>query len=170
MRILLPFLIGYAVLALQTTWVHVLGIAGITPDLPLIATVLIAHGRGPSTGTVVGFLIGLGQDLANPTRLGLNALTKSVTGWGLGNLRERFDASTAPACAAILFVATLAHDLLYLAISTRLVLSDMLITWATRSLPTAAYTAAVGTVLSLLYASVSGRRAHRLGHARLAGR
>ncbi len=170
MRILLAFVLGYAVLALQATWVHALGIAGITPDLPLIATVLIAHGRGPSAGTVAGFLIGLGQDLANPTLLGLNALTKSVSGWALGNLRERFDAGTAPACAATLFVATLAHDLLYLAISTRLVLSDMLVTWATRTLPTAGYTAAVGTVLFLLLASVSGRRAHRLGHSRLASR
>jgi rod shape-determining protein MreD len=167
---LLTLLLGYAALALQATWIPHLGIAGITPDLPLIATVLLALQRGPSTGTITGFLIGLGQDVANPGCLGLNALTKSITGYALGNLRERFDADTAPTCAATLFVSTLAHDLLYLAISTRLVLSDMLITWSTRTLPTAVYTAAAGTVLYLAIAAVTGRRGHRLGRSRLASR
>ena len=170
MGFLLPLLLGSAALALQATWVPYLGIAGITPDLPLVVTVLIALRRGPSTGTAAGFLIGLGQDVVNPGFLGLNALTKSALGHVLGHLRERFDAGTAPACAATLFAATLAHDLLYLAISTRLVLSDMLLTWATRTVPTAAYTAALGTALFLLFASLPGRRAHSFGRSRLASR
>ena len=167
MSFLVTVLLGYAALALQATWIPYVGIAGITPDLPLIVTVLLALQRGPNTGTICGFLIGLGQDLANPGFLGLNALTKTIVGYALGKLRDRFDADTAPTCAATLFVATLAHDLLYLAISTRLVLSDMLITWATRTLPTAVYTAGAGTILFVKISAFTVRRGHRLGRSHL---
>jgi rod shape-determining protein MreD len=163
-------LIGYLSLALQATWVHYLGIAGIAPDLPLVATVLIALLRGAGAGTAGGFLIGLGQDLTNPAFLGLNALVSCLLGYAVGSLRERFDAGTAPTAAAVLFAATLAHDLLYLTIQTRLVLSEILVGLATRSVPTALYTAAVGACVFLLLASLSGRRGHRLGRSRLAGR
>jgi rod shape-determining protein MreD len=163
-------LLVYLALALQATVVQFIGIAGIRPDLPLIATVLLALTRGSAVGTSGGFLIGLGQDITNPAFLGLNALTKSVLGYSLGTLRERFDAAAAASYAAILFVGTIAHDLLYLTVYTRLVLPEMMLALVTRTLPTAVYTAGVGIWVFMLVAAVSGRRSHRVGRSRLASR
>ncbi|MFQ5599530.1 MAG: rod shape-determining protein MreD [Candidatus Krumholzibacteriia bacterium] len=163
-------LLGYAALALQATVVPYVSIAGIRPDLPIVATVFLASKRGAGTGTVGGFLIGLGQDLTNPGFLGLNALAKSILGHSIGSLRERFDARTAATYAAILFVATLVHDFIYLPIFTRLALSEMLLGLATRTLPTAVYTAVVGMWVSRLFGSMLGRRSYRLGRTPLASR
>lgn len=170
MAFILPILLVYAALALQATVVQYIGIGGIQPDLPLIATVLLALVRGSGAGTFGGFVVGLGQDITNPAFLGLNALTKSLLGFSLGTLRERFDAATAFSYAAILVVATLAHDLLYLTVSLRLVLSEILLALVTRTLPTAIYTAAVGIWVFMWVASVSGRRSHRLGRSGFASR
>jgi rod shape-determining protein MreD len=164
----MPILVGYVALALQATLVPHLGIAGIRPDLPLVATALIALGRGAAAGTTAGFLIGLGQDLTNPAFLGLNALAKSLLGHGLGTLRERFDAGTAATHVAVLFVATILHDLLYLTIYMRLVLSEIMLALATRTLPTAVYTSLVGMCAFALLASMSGRRSSRFGRSRIA--
>ena len=169
MGVLVLFLVGYLALALQATWVHYLALAGITPDLPVVATVLIALVRGPSIGTTAGFLIGLGQDVTNPAFLGLNALTKCLLGYAAGNMRERFDAGTAPSAALVLFVSAVANDLLYLTIRTRLVLSEILVGLATRSLPTAVYTAVLGAFVFVLLGTFAGRRTHRLGRSRLTG-
>ena len=170
MAVVVPLLFVYAALALQATVVQYIGIAGVRPDLPLMVTVLLALTRGPNTGTTCGFLIGLGQDITNPAFLGLNALTKSVLGYSMGTLRDRFDAATALSYAAILVVATLGHDLLYLTVYQRLVLPEIMLALVTRTLPTAVYTAAVGVWVFMLVASVSGRRSHRIGRSKLAHR
>ncbi len=169
MRVFGALLLGYAALALQAAFAPYIAIGGIEPDLPLVATVILASLRGPASGTACGFLIGLGQDLSNPAFLGLNALAKSILGYGVGTLRERFEAGNAITHAIILFVATPIHDLIYLTVYTRLSLSEMIRQLATTSLPTALYTAALGMWLFTLLASMSGKRGHRLGRSRLAG-
>ena len=116
--------IAFAALALQATLVPHVRIAGISPDLPLIATVLLAYRRGPTGGTLAGFAIGLGQDLTNPAFLGLNALVKSLVGFGAGSGRDALDVSNAPLAAAVLATAKLVHDLAYLLVFTHLSLSD----------------------------------------------
>jgi rod shape-determining protein MreD len=144
MAALQALLIGFLALGLQATLVPHLSIAGIRPDLPLVAVVILAYMRGAAAGTVAGFLIGLAQDLTNPSFLGLNALVKSLLGHASGALRDQLDAGSLPMRAAVLFVAVLAHDLVYLTIFTRLALSELFLGLLTRSLPTALYTTLVG--------------------------
>ena len=163
-------LLGYAALALQSTLVPAIGIAGIRPDLPLVVVVLTALSRGAASGTIAGFLIGLAQDLGNPGFLGLNALAKCLVGHSIGTLRGRFDAGTAFSYALVLGAATVAHDLVYLTIHRRLVLSEIFLALATRTAPTALYTAVVGTLLAVLWGALMGRRSHRLGRSQLANR
>lgn len=163
-------LLVYGALALQATLVPVLGIAGIRPDLPIIAVVLVALGRGTATGTVAGFLVGLAQDLGNPGFLGLNALAKCLLGYSVGSWRGRFDAGTAVSRALVLAAATVAHDIVYLTIHQRLVLSEIFVGLGTRTLPTALYTAVVGAPLAMLLAALAGRRSHRYGRSQLANR
>ena len=100
-------------------------IAGIGPDLPLIATVLLAYRRGPTGGTLAGFAIGLAQDLTNPAFLGLNALVKALLGFAAGSGRDALDVSNPPLAAAVLAIAKLVHDLAYLLVFTHLSLSDV---------------------------------------------
>ena len=64
-----------------------MAIGGVAPDFSIIALVLLALAAGPVPATVGGFILGLVQDLTNPTLLGLNALCKCAMGSGLGRLR-----------------------------------------------------------------------------------
>jgi len=157
-------------LGLQATLVPHLALAGIQPDLPLIATVILAYARGTTSGTISGFLIGLAQDVTNPAFLGLNALTKSLLGHAAGSVRTNLDASSLPMRFAVLFAAVVAHDVLYLAIFTRLALSDLLLGLLVRSLPTALYTALVGMWVFAILGMLTPRGAHGRGRTALARR
>ena len=75
---------------LQSTVVAVAGVAGITPDIPLILTVLIALRHGPESGCLAGFVAGLLQDATGGGLVGVQALTKGLAGFGMGLLVGRF--------------------------------------------------------------------------------
>ena len=170
MAFLQALLIGFLALGLQATLVPHLAIAGIKPDLPLVAVVLLGYGRGAGAGTIAGFLIGLAQDLTNPAFLGLNALVKSLLGHATGALRAHLDAGSLPMRAAVLFVAVLAHDFVYLTIFTRLELSELFLGLLTRSLPTAVYTTVVGTWAFGALGALLRRGVHSRGRPALSRR
>jgi rod shape-determining protein MreD len=163
MALLKSLLLAYVALALQATLIPHLAIAGIRPDLPLVAVVLLAYARGSIAGTLAGFFIGLAQDLTNPGFLGLNALCKAVLGYAVGSLRLQLDTGILPMRAAVLFGSVLAHDLLYLTILTRLELSELLLGLVARSLPTALYTALVGMWAVGAAGSLARRGVHTHG-------
>ena len=71
---------------LQSTVVAVAGLGGITPDVPLILTVLIALRYGPESGCVAGLM----QDATGGGLVGVQALTKGMAGFGMGLLVGRF--------------------------------------------------------------------------------
>jgi len=70
-----------------------LRIADVAPDIPLIVVVMLALRRGPEFGCGAGFLAGLLQDAATGGLLGVQALTKSVIGFGVGALAGRLRVS-----------------------------------------------------------------------------
>jgi len=74
----------------QWSVVPALSVGGVTPDLPLILTLLLALRRGPEAGCLVGFVAGLLQDTAGGGLLGVQALTKALAGFGMGLLVGRF--------------------------------------------------------------------------------
>jgi rod shape-determining protein MreD len=74
----------------QWSVVPALSVGGVTPDLPLILTLLLALRHGPETGCLVGFVAGLLQDTAGGGLLGVQALTKALAGFGMGLLVGRF--------------------------------------------------------------------------------
>jgi len=75
---------------LQSTVVAARGVAGVTPDVPLILTVLIALRNGPESGCLAGFVAGLLQDVTGGGLVGVQALTKGLAGFGMGLLVGRF--------------------------------------------------------------------------------
>lgn len=70
-----------------------LRIADVAPDIPLIVVVMLALRRGPEFGCGAGFLAGLLQDAATGGLLGVQALTKSLIGFGVGALGGRLRVS-----------------------------------------------------------------------------
>lgn len=86
--VLLLVMVGGGVL--QSTVVAVAGIGGITPDVPLILTVLIALRYGSESGCLAGFVAGLLQDAAGGGLVGVQALTKGLAGFSMGLLVGRF--------------------------------------------------------------------------------
>jgi rod shape-determining protein MreD len=66
-----------------------LRIGDVPPDLPLIVVVLLALRRGPEFGCAAGFAAGLLQDVAGGGLIGVQALTKSLIGFGIGAAGHR---------------------------------------------------------------------------------
>ena len=86
-------------------------IAGVTPDVPLIMVVLLALRRGPEFGAFTGFVTGLMQDLAGGGLIGVQALTKSVIGFGIGVAGGRLRVSQPLVQVPGLVVLTIAEGL-----------------------------------------------------------
>ena len=86
----LLLLVAFSGSLAQSSVVPALSVGGVTPDVPLILTVLIAFRRGPETGCLVGFAAGLLQDVAGGGLLGVQALTKALAGFAMGLLVGRF--------------------------------------------------------------------------------
>jgi rod shape-determining protein MreD len=96
----------------QSSVVPSWSIGGVTPDLPLILTALIALRRGPETGCLVGFASGLFQDVASGGLLGVQALSRGLMGFAVGLLPGRFSLGHPLVQVPGLVLLTLAEGLL----------------------------------------------------------
>ncbi len=96
----------------QSSVVPALSVAGVTPDVPLILTVLLALRRGSETGCLVGFVAGMLQDVAGGGLIGVQALTKALAGFGMGMLVGRLWVSNPLVQVPGLVLLTLAEGLL----------------------------------------------------------
>ncbi len=83
----------------QTTLLEHLSVAGIRPDLCLIAASLIGFFGGPADGVLIGLLLGFEQDLFSAGELGLNLGTKAAIGL-LAGMAGRYVAHVTPASVA----------------------------------------------------------------------
>ena len=69
---------------LQTTVLEHLSVAGVRPDLCLIAVSLIGLFGGPADGAMMGALLGFEQDLFSAGDAWVNAITKVAIGLSAG--------------------------------------------------------------------------------------
>jgi rod shape-determining protein MreD len=67
-----------------------LRVADVAPDIPLLVVLLLALRRGPEFGCLAGFAAGLLQDAAGGGLVGVQAFTKGLVGFAIGNLGGRF--------------------------------------------------------------------------------
>ncbi len=121
-----------------------ISIRGIAPDFSIIALVLLALAAGPTPATVAGFGVGLVQDLSNPSLLGLNALCKSLLGYGLGRLRGRLVYGLPVVEGLVVVLSVLLHDIVFLLVQSRLSDDAFLTPLLGQSLPVAVYTGLIG--------------------------
>jgi rod shape-determining protein MreD len=84
MRLLRLFLLLVLLVVVQVSVFPHLQIAGVVPDLGLVAAVAIGYHLGPDAGAAAGFTAGLGFDLFLETPLGMHALAYALAGYAVG--------------------------------------------------------------------------------------
>lgn len=82
----LPFIAIF----LESTFFRTYSLFGTLPDLVLIFVVFHSFLNGDRKGAVYGFLCGLLEDLYMGRFIGVNALSKAMTGFIIGRLQVRF--------------------------------------------------------------------------------
>ena len=122
-------------------------IKGVAPDFSVIALVILALATGAGPATVGGFMLGLVQDLSNPSLLGLQALCKSGLGFGVGSLRGRLVYGVPLVEGLIVAIAVFAHDFLFLLVQSNLADEQFLLPLFTRTISVAIYSGLVGIPL-----------------------
>ena len=132
---------------LQAVFSDALTFGRIGPDFPLLIVAYFAVFRGSIAGSVFGFVVGLLQDLFNPSFLGLNALTKTLVGFALGRAGAQTERDHPIFLLALFGISALAHDVVYLLFYTQLRLGEFFVTLLTVALPSAVYTAVVGILV-----------------------
>ena len=81
------FFLGLFVL--QFSFLPLISIYGIVPDLLLLATVSFAFLRGSAWGRLIGFSLGLMEDLSVGSFFGLHAFTLTLIGLFFGRFSDR---------------------------------------------------------------------------------
>lgn len=79
-----------AALVLQSTVFAQITLGGARPELVYLATIVLAFLEGPSSAALAGFSGGMVQDFLLNTPKGITALTLTLLGYVVGNLRQYF--------------------------------------------------------------------------------
>ena len=83
------FVFFIALFVLQFSFLPLIAVYGIVPDLLLLATVSYAFLRGSVWGGFIGFALGLMEDLSMGAFFGLNAFTLTLIGLFFGRFSDR---------------------------------------------------------------------------------
>lgn len=78
-----------ALYAIQTSLLPLLAYRGVTADLMLLLVTSAAFLRGSRIGAFIGFCVGLMEDLASGSFLGMNAFTRLLLGYAVGSCSDR---------------------------------------------------------------------------------
>jgi len=130
-------LLFIACFLLQTSFIPSLAVFGVKPDALMIVLFFFSIRYGIMPGLIMGFIIGLTQDLYTPAILGQNALTKTIVGACIGLFNEKVMRTDPFVKSIILFVMFLINDMLFttiLVIKNNTHLSGLLMKTAPRAL------------------------------------
>jgi rod shape-determining protein MreD len=130
-------------LALETSVSLRVAAFGVEPNFLLALVYYFARYEGAVPGAVLGFLVGLLEDLSAPQSLGLHALAKCQIGFFTGKLwaEQRLFKDTLRAQAVTLLAAGLLHDFVVLLFAAGGKLPRFFGLFMRIGIPTAVYTA-----------------------------
>jgi rod shape-determining protein MreD len=155
-------LVAFIIFVLQVTVVHEMKVAGSSPDLIMVLLVVIVMDRKPIAGIVAGFLLGFLQDLGNASFLGMNALAKSVVGYGIAKYGSDYLPDNVIFRGLLVLLACLINDVITLNVSTYFDPGEVIVQFFRYSILSAVYTALLA-VLLLKLIDVLPRRMVRSG-------
>jgi len=143
---------------IDSTWGHEIGIRGVRPDLILIALFYTAMGSGVFIATILGFSMGLLEDLNGVSEnLGLNAFCNTLICYGVGILKETIYRDSLSSLYFTLLFACLAHATAYCVIYTRFELFESINMMMVVALPSLIYTILVATISLFVLTYRQGR-------------
>lgn len=142
------------VVPVQTTVLDAVSVVGVRPDLCLVTAVLMGLALGRFEGLLVGLALGLVQDFFSAGVLGLNLVTKGVSGL-LAGVAGRYVAPTTPVTAFVVVLGLSVISGLVFLLSGRggeTAMEALYGVWSVL-LPQAVYDALVASVVYLLLGS-----------------
>lgn len=101
---------------IEATWLRVLRLEGVLPDLILILVVYYAIVDSEERAMYTGALGGIFQDVAADTGLGHHVLCLVVVGFAVGRLSKRLITDSPGVKAGLVFCASVVHGLMYIGI------------------------------------------------------
>lgn len=113
MKYVLDVILVFILYLIQSVFGQEMAIYGIQPDLLFLYLCYRALEFGPVHGSVLGFLIGLLQDIYSPVTLGANSLAKTLVGITLGRSGEAIYRYDLPLRLLAIFLALLGHDIVF---------------------------------------------------------
>jgi rod shape-determining protein MreD len=155
--ILRAILVAFVVAVVQMTIVKDMAIAGSAPDLMIILLVALVLERGPVPAVIIGFLLGILQDLGNASFLGMNALSKSIVAYGVSRIGGALLPENVLYRGLIIFIASLVNDCIVLAVTTSFSFVDILKSFFRFSLASAVYSALLGICIFVCVELVTRR-------------
>jgi rod shape-determining protein MreD len=99
-------------LLLQSTIFSQIKLGGAKPELMYLITTIVAMLEGPASGAVAGFASGMAQDFLLNQPKGITALTLTLVGYVVGNVRQ-FITTTSPALPTLLVGGATAVGVLF---------------------------------------------------------
>lgn len=129
----------------------------IAPDFLLLVVLFYSLHRGAVKGAFFGFILGLAQDLGNPTFLGLNALLKSITGYLMGRAGQKMFPENVILLFALIASFVFGHDIVYLIFFKWPDLGSAFVVVFGVALPSAAYTGVVGVAANQIIRLLGAR-------------
>jgi len=112
MKTFKAFFVCTVALILQSSLLQWSILSHIHPDLVLLVVVMIGFRYGPIMGVFCGFYTGLLQDIYAIETLGIEAFTKSMTGYLIGLINEKRFLLTPMSKILLLGLAIVIHDLI----------------------------------------------------------
>ena len=140
-------LASFVVFVLQVTLAHNVKVAGASPDLMMVMLVVLVIDRRPVTGIIAGFLLGFLQDLGNASFLGMNALAKSVVGYGIARFGRDYLPDNILFKGLFVFAACLINDIVTLHVSASFNPAEVIVAFFRYSVLSAAYTALLAVIV-----------------------
>ena len=147
MKYLLDAIVVLVLYLIQAVFAGYFQIFGFKPDLLFLYLCYRSFQKGSVYGSVLGFLIGLLQDIYSPVTLGASSLVKTVSGILLGRAGKAIYKQDVPFHLFVIFIALLAHDLVFNLITNP---GGLVHNFIYVSFGTGVYTVAIGAAISLI--------------------
>lgn len=108
------FILMVLCMILQTSFIPMIALWSVQPDIILIAFFFLCLKYGTLPGIYVGFFLGLGMDLYTPSMTGQNALAKTLVGYFWGIFNEKVMRTDLVFKVMIIIVGFIIHDILFI--------------------------------------------------------